>query len=245
MIKLDDSSELNILNMLVDHKILTSQQFKQIETLSEEGGKSKLITAFELNLTNSATIQKVLSESYSLPSIELKKIVITDQIRKVASLRYLKENIIIPFEITGEVVKLAITDASKLGLIKNIKNLTQLNPELYAASLDEIENFRQRLENKKSVENLKNKKLEQDNKKEKNVPVEVESDVIAFGDNVIKEAISLEASDIHIEPFKNTCQVRFRIDGVLKTMDKFTKFLAQKYNAVVTSIKIISILDIA
>ena len=96
MIKLDDSSELNILNMLVDHKILTSQQFKQIETLSEEGGKSKLITAFELNLTNSATIQKVLSESYSLPSIELKKIVITDQIRKVASLRYLKENIIIP-----------------------------------------------------------------------------------------------------------------------------------------------------
>ena len=131
MIKLDDSSELNILNMLVDHKVLTSQQYKQIETLSEEGGKSKLITAFELNLTNSATIQKVLSESYSLPSIELKKIVITDQIRKVASLRYLKENIIIPFEITGEVVKLAITDASKLGLIKNIKNLTQLNPLLF------------------------------------------------------------------------------------------------------------------
>ena len=160
--------------------------------------------------------------------------VITDQIRKVASLRYLKENILVPFEITGEVVKLAITDASKLGLIKNIKNLTQLNPELYAASLETIEHFNQRLENKKSSVDLKNKKLEQVKKKEKNVPVEVESDVIAFGDNVIKEAINLEASDIHIEPFKNTCQIRYRIDGVLRTMDKFTKFLTQNYNAVVT-----------
>jgi type IV pilus assembly protein PilB len=245
MIKLDESSELNILNMLVDHKALSPQQFKQIQTLSGESGKSQLSTAFELNLTSSEKILKILSESYSLPTIDLKKMVITDQIRKVASLRYLKENILVPFEITGEVVKLAITDASKLGLIKNIKNLTQLNPELYAASLETIEHFNQRLENKKSSVDLKNKKLEQVKKKEKNVPVEVESDVIAFGDNVIKEAINLEASDIHIEPFKNTCQIRYRIDGVLRTMDKFTKFLTQNYNAVVTRIKIISKLDIA
>ena len=245
MIKLDESSEINILNMLVDYKAITSQQFKQIETLSAEGGKSKLSTAFELNLTSAEKILKILSESYSLPTIELKKIVITDQIRKIAALRYLKENTIVPFEITGDIVKLAITDASKLGLIKNIKNLTQLNPELYAASVNDIENFNQRLENKKSNENLKNKKLEQVKQKEKNVPVEVESDVIAFGDNVIKEAISLGASDIHIEPFKNTSQVRFRVDGVLRTVDKFTKFLTQNYNAVVTRIKIISKLDIA
>ena len=151
MIKLDESSEINILNMLVDYKAITSQQFKQIETLSAEGGKSKLSTAFELNLTSAEKILKILSESYSLPTIELKKIVITDQIRKIAALRYLKENTIVPFEITGDIVKLAITDASKLGLIKNIKNLTQLNPELYAASVNDIENFNQRLEKKKST----------------------------------------------------------------------------------------------
>ena len=245
MIKLDESSELNILNMLVDHKVLTSQQFKQIETLSKEGGKSKLSTAFELNLTSAEKILEILSDSYSLPKVNLQKVVITDQIRKVAALRYLKENTIVPFEITGDIVKLAITDASKLGLIKNIKNLTQLNPELYAASLNDIETFNQRLDNRKLTENLKNKKLEQVKQKEKAVPVEVESDVIAFGDSVIKEAISLGASDIHIEPFKNTSQVRFRVDGVLRTIDKFTKFLTQNYNAVVTRIKIISKLDIA
>ena len=68
-------------------------------------------------------------------------------------------------------------------------------------------------------------KLEQIKKKEKNVPIEVESDVINFGDKVIGEAIDMEASDIHIEAFRNTSIIRFRVDGILKKMDKFTKFL--------------------
>ena len=88
-------------------------------------------------------------------------------------------------------------------------------------------------------------KLEQVKKKEKIVPIEVESDVINFGDKVIAEAIDMEASDIHIEAFRNTSIVRFRVDGILKTMDKFTKFLHNNYNAVVTRVKIISKLDIA
>jgi type IV pilus assembly protein PilB len=53
------------------------------------------------------------------------------------------------------------------------------------------------------------------------------------------------ASDIHIEAFRNTSAVRFRVDGILKIMDKFTKFLHSNYNAVVTRVKIISKLDIA
>ena len=40
-------------------------------------------------------------------------------------------------------------------------------------------------------------------KEKKNVPIEVESDVIAFGDKVIGEAIDMGASDIHIEAFNN------------------------------------------
>ena len=62
---------------------------------------------------------------------------------------------------------------------------------------------------------------------------------------MIKEAINLGASDIHVEPFKDSAQVRFRIDGVLRVMDQFTKFLKENYNAVITRVKIISKLDIA
>ena len=40
----------------------------------------------------------------------------------------LRENIIVPFEFTSEIIKVAIPDSSKLGLIKNIKNITILKP---------------------------------------------------------------------------------------------------------------------
>ena len=245
MLKLNDTSEQSILNMLVEHKSITSQQLKQIETLSNEGGKTKLETSFELNITNPDKILTVLADSYSLPKVELKKIVITDKIKQLAALRYLRENIIVPFEFTSEIIKVAIPDSSKLGLIKNIKNITQLEPELYASSLTEIDNFYKRLENRKNSEELKSKKLEVAKKTEENVPIEVGSEVIVFGDKLIKEAITLGASDIHIEPFKDTAQIRFRIDGVLVVMEQFTKFLEKNYNAIVTRIKIISKLDIA
>ena len=245
MLKLNETSEQSILNMLVEHKSITTQQLKQIETLSREGGKSKLETSFELNITDTSKIVNVLSEAYSLPKVELKKIVITDKIKQLAALRYLRENIIVPFEFTSEIIKVAIPDSSKLGLIKNIKNITQLEPELYASSLTEIDNFYKRLENRKNSEELKSKKLEVSKKTEENVPIEVGSEVIVFGDKLIKEAITLGASDIHIEPFKDTAQIRFRIDGVLVVMEQFTKFLEKNYNAIVTRIKIISKLDIA
>ena len=71
---------------------------------------------------------------------------------------------------------------------------------------------------------------------------------IEFVDHVPHDALNLDASDIHIEPFKDTAHVRFRVDGVLRVMDESTDFLTKdplNYNSVVTRIKILSKLDIA
>jgi len=51
-----------------------------------------------------------------------------------------------------------------------------------------------------------------------------------------------KASDIHIEPKRDTCLVRMRIDGVLHTVYKLPKKL---HNAVVSRIKTLSRLDMA
>lgn len=253
MIRLDNASEKNILNMLMEHQALDHTHIKQIETISKESGKSQLETAFELNITSSEKIVKILSDSFSIPIIDLKKIKINEDIKKIADIRYLKDNIIVPFEVNANKVKVAIPDASKLSLIKNIESITKLEPELYAASINDITNFIAKLEDPlASKAETKNKKIEVVNKKKEQVPLEVESDVITFVDNVLNEAIRLEVSDIHIEPFRDNAQIRFRIDGVLKVMEQFSKFLNnnftgenKSYNAVITRIKILSKLDIA
>ena len=247
MIRLDSTSEQSIINMLREHNALSIQQIKQIENLSKESGKSQIETAFELNITNESKVAELLSESFSIPLIKLDDVKVDNNLKKFTEIRFLKENFIIPFEVDTKIIKVAIADASKFGLIKNIESLTKLQPELYAASINQISDFLARLEQTTPVKS-KNQKIEQVKKKQTNVPLEVESDVIAFVDKILNKAIKLESSDIHIEPFKDSAHVRFRVDGVLRVMDEFTEFLNKdplNYNSVVTRIKILSKLDIA
>ena len=247
MIRLDTTSEQSILNMLREHNALNGQQIKQIESLSKESGKSQIETAFELNITNDTKVAELLSESFSIPLIKLDDVKVDNNLKKFTEIRFLKENLIIPFAVESKIIKVAIADASKFGLIKNIESLTKLEPELYAASIKQISDFIARLEQGAPVK-AKNQKIEQVKKKQANVPLEVESEVIAFVDKILNEAIRLETSDIHIEPFKDSAHVRFRIDGVLRVMEQFSGFLNKdplNYNSVVTRVKILSKLDIA
>ena len=52
-------------------------------------------------------------------------------------------------------------------------------------------------------------------------------------------------SDIHIEPYRFTSRVRYRLDGMLQEQEEYKKFLHDNYGAVVTRFKIMGKLDIA
>ena len=243
--RLDNTSEQNILNMLMESSGISTDQMSKINTTSSEIGKTKLETALELNFTDEDKILKTLSSTYSLPSIDLSKKVIDPKIKKIIDLRYIQDNLLVPFEMSGGVLKIAIADASKLGLMKNLKTMTKMEPELFAASISDINEFISRLSKQEtqkiSDKNVKVEKVE----KNKDELIEVGGEVIVFGNKLITEAINLGASDIHIECFRDSAQVRFRVDGILKIMDSYSKFLHENYSAVVARIKIISKLDIA
>ena len=69
-----------------------------------------------------------------------------------------------------------------------------------------------------------------------------EAPVIRLVDLVVREAIKQRASDIHIEPFKDTVKLRYRIDGKLHEIAPPAKALQA---AIVSRIKILCKLDIA
>jgi type IV pilus assembly protein PilB len=69
-----------------------------------------------------------------------------------------------------------------------------------------------------------------------------ERPVIRIVNSIIVEAMRKRASDIHIEPGLDGCQVRYRVDGVLIAAGNPPKSL---FGAIVSRIKIMSNLDIA
>jgi len=66
--------------------------------------------------------------------------------------------------------------------------------------------------------------------------------IIRLINGLLTEAIRRNASDIHLEPFENSLQVRFRIDGILQEVISPPKVLAP---FLVSRIKVMARLDIA
>ncbi|MCD4785651.1 MAG: Flp pilus assembly complex ATPase component TadA [Candidatus Eremiobacteraeota bacterium] len=71
---------------------------------------------------------------------------------------------------------------------------------------------------------------------------EIDGPVIEEANRIIKEAISIGASDIHLETFEKEMAVRYRIDGVLHMMNTYPPEIAR---AIVKRVKITGNMDIA
>ena len=71
-----------------------------------------------------------------------------------------------------------------------------------------------------------------------------EASIIRFVNQVLKDAIELRASDIHLEPFEDEFRIRYRIDGVLQDIPVPAQ-LKRFQPAIVSRVKILSHLNIA
>jgi len=71
-----------------------------------------------------------------------------------------------------------------------------------------------------------------------------DASIIRFVNQVLRDAIDLRASDIHLEPFEDEFRIRYRIDGVLQDVPVPGQ-LKRFQPAIVSRVKILSHLNIA
>ncbi len=71
-----------------------------------------------------------------------------------------------------------------------------------------------------------------------------DASIIRFVNQVLKDAIELRASDIHLEPFEDELRIRYRIDGVLQEVPVPAQ-IKRFQPAIVARVKILSHLNIA
>jgi type II secretion system protein E len=71
-----------------------------------------------------------------------------------------------------------------------------------------------------------------------------DASIIRFVNQVLRDAIELRASDIHLEPFEDEFRIRYRIDGVLQDVPVPAQ-IKRFQPAIVSRVKILSHLNIA
>ena len=248
---------IKISNLLKTSGKLSEANFNAAKKKYEGNGKAPLgVLEYLLNDNhiNEDDIVAAISRTYAL-----RKIVLTEQSIKKDAVKklpkeFIMENEMLPYELNGRILKIALFDPTKSTLAGKIKSMTGCNVELYVAkpsNLDQALKFKTVIEatqETKSPSPLEQKKtIGKPNVKVPNAfNSGGENAVVEFVDKLLIESFLSGTSDIHIEVFRRgEAQVRFRKDGVLQEQLQFKQFLMENYNAIITRLKIMSGCDIS
>ncbi len=151
---------------------------------------------------------------------------------------FLLENGVFPVWESEYFIKAAVEDPLRVDIFSYIEEITKKKLQIYLASSEEIRKLKAVFEEEEEGEYEYINEDEIDKLKE----LASEAPVIKFVNNIFSRAVESNASDIHIESFKNGMQVRFRIDGKLHTIENIP--LSMKM-AVIARLKLISKMNIS
>lgn len=176
----------------------------------------------ELGLCDDYALVKALGEILDEKSILLRESDININTTEYISLDVMKKNKAIPFDISGNKVKVCFSDTLNKMSIDTIR-LLLLNKGLV---MDKYITFEKNIT--EIIKSIEGKSTDTINNS---------SDITSLVDNIIRTGMKKRASDIHIEPMEKELRVRYRIDGELVTAANISK---EKQVQIIGRIKAIS-----
>ena len=169
-------------------------------------------------------------------------------------IQYLKKHLIFPFQTEHGTLRMAVNDPLDLEVLDDLRILygvDEIKPVLvpgreivsainrtYGQANDTAEQIIQDLDQGEEGRHLFTELEEGGDLLDETS----EAPIIKLVNHVFSQAVKSQASDIHIEPYQQHLQVRFRLDGVLHSVLSPPRRL---HAAIVSRIKVMARLDIA
>jgi type IV pilus assembly protein PilB len=194
-----------------------------------------------------------LGQLYNVRYVPLAKTEIDPTVLDLLPEEFIREKQIVPVANAGGRLVIAMVDPSDRPTIDEVTFMTGMRPQPVVISLFDFEEFQRKTYVNSAPSNL----LETINTAQSSMQVE-ESDllrqqreaelsdqsnpIVKLVSSILHEAIERNASDIHIEPRTRKYSVRFRVDGILRTV---LDIPANMQASLVTRIKVMASMDIA
>ena len=205
----------------------------------------------KLNLSSEEEILRWLASEYGLGYTTLEDVEPDRQLLSLFPARILLKEELLPLQRVNGHVEVATSRLFATQGFDALKTLTGLNLKPILASTEAIQReIKKRLgvgaDTIGTLDEEKSIQVVDENAEDTNLDSgeEDEASIIRFVNQVLKDAIELRASDIHLEPFEDEFKIRYRIDGELQDT-AVPPQLQQFQPAIVSRIKILSHLNIA
>jgi len=246
----DTASEVadEVCAYLIDSDRLKQSDLKRAEAFRDQNGGDLITLLVRLGLVSERDVAEAESSLLKLPLITTADLPEEAPDIGTLSLRYLKQNLLLPVSITDTDMVVVMANPRDQFALKALAMASgkDISPQVGVAS--EIENGIEKLygggrsamgqiidtlgggddDALEDVEHLRD--------------LASEAPVIRLVNLIMQRAVEARASDIHIEPFENRLKVRYRIDGVLQEVEAPP---ASSTAAVISRVKIMARLNIA
>ncbi len=242
--------------ILIRDNIIKEEDLERaLEKQRKFGGElSKILV--QLKLVSEYELTVSISESLGLPPIDISRLKIDPEV-----VRLIPKEIAIKYQIIavskmGDQLTLVMSDPLNIFAIDNVKVLTGLKitpiisrPKDIAQAIEiyyagdahqQLEKIVQDIKEAEDMELIKDAHHELDKAAIENLTQE--APIIKLTDAIIKQAVWAKASDVFIEPMEKTLRIRYRVDGIIREIDRMSKVL---HFPIISRIKVISSLDIS
>lgn len=223
---------------------------EQVTALKQEAARLKRPLqdlVLEQKVTDEKTLVQAFADYAEVPYVELDPATIPSDVLNLIPERVARQYNAVLFKVDPDtgVHHLAMEDPDDVQAINFIQKDIGTNSKIYIATKDNIlsalENYRGDV-NKELNEVIDVQREESEESQQVNEQDIAEDSPIAQTVNLLLEyAIRSHASDIHIEPREDFVQIRYRVDGVLKEVNRLPRNVL---GALVSRIKILANLKI-
>jgi type IV pilus assembly protein PilB len=204
-------------------------------------------------------IMKAKAEQHGLPFVELREIEIPPSVIELVPESLARENIVMPLSQESGSIRVIMHDPldfetiDKLRFVLNREIEVSLAPKdsiveainkYYGSATSETESVDSMLQEftDTAIDFSEDGGSTTGKSSITNTLEEGDAPVIRLMHLIIQEAVTMRASDIHIEPFADRVRIRYRVDGVLMERDSAPRRLL---GAMISRIKIMGFIDIA
>jgi len=228
---------------MVEAKQLSSMDAEALARQCRNGAASAIQTEED--------VLRWLAEEYDLSFTNLEEVELDRQLLSLFPARVLLKEEVLPLKRINGTVEVATSRLFATQGLDTLKTLTGLKLKPVLAPREAIQReMKKRLGvGADTIDTLGEEAsfqvVDEDRDDDTNLDSAAEdASIIRFVNQVLRDAIELRASDIHLEPFEDELRIRYRIDGVLQEVPVPSQ-VKRFQPAIVSRVKILSHLNIA
>jgi general secretion pathway protein E len=232
--------------MLIERGLLRSDELEKALALQRERPEKLGRVLADLGFVSGRDVLATLSEQLGVPLISTRDFPAVAAEVEGISIRFMRQFRFVPIGIEDSTVTLAMADPLDTETIASVRLFTKKRVRaLLCAEQDVlagIERYYPEAEAEESGGAITEAGIDAAEDIEQLRDMASEAPVIRLVNNLIARAVEHKASDIHLEPFEKEFRARYRLDGVLHTVEAPPRNLEA---AVLSRIKLMAKLNIA